>query len=208
MLGFDVKHSKEQPPDHDRKVQGVLLQFGKDRIQVAPTPQRAAKMLQAIATCLQNNTLAPHDAAGMAGKLVFLSTIIFGRVGRAATKPIYGRQYAKCPNRTLTKSIRDALLTLQHVLQTAPPRHIQWSMTQPLCNFLYADAFFDMGDRRFKPSSTDIPTDWRPTEAHLLHNGWGVVFFPRKHGWPQAITMRGEVPPHILQKYCQRQAFI
>ena len=144
----------------------------------------------------------------MAGKLVFLSTTIFGRVGRAATKPIYGRQYAKCSNRKLTKPIRDALLTLQHVLQTAPPRHVQWALTQPLCNFLYADAFFEMGDRRFKPSSTDIPTVWQPGEAHLLHNGWGVVFFPRKTGWPQAITMRGEVPAHILQIYCQRQAFI
>jgi len=73
---------------------------------------------------------------------------------------------------------------------------------------LYADAFFDIGDKRFKPSSADIPTEWQPSQAHLLHNGWGVVFFPRKHGWPQAITLRGEVPEHILHKYCQRQAFI
>ncbi len=207
-LGFEMKTSKEQPEAYEQRVQGVQLTFKDAYVQVAPTDARVTSMTTTMQHCMARNHLSPHEAAQMAGKLVFLSTTVFGRVGRAATKPIYGRQYSPSPNQKLTKAIRDALLCLQHVLRTAPPRQIPWDLVPVPCNFLYADAFFDLGDKRYRPSDHDIPERWEPKSAHHLHNGWGTVFFPRRPNWPEAVTMRGEVPPKVLQQYCTRQAFI
>ncbi len=207
-LGFDMKRSKEQPPAFMQKTLGVSLSFMDDCITVAPTAARVQKMTSAIQQCLHTDLLSSHDAETMAGKLVFLSTTMFGRMGRAATKPIYGRQYFTVRNRKLTHALRDALTAWLHVLSTSPPRAVPWHLPDGHCNFLYADAFFDLGDKRYRPSDEDIPTEWQPRSAKDLHNGWGVVFFPRRTGWRQAVTLRGTVPCTVLQKFCQRQAFI
>jgi hypothetical protein len=67
--------------------------------------------------------LAPASAAELGGKCTYLSTSIYGRVGRAATKPMYARQHSANlnPHRksdafTLTMALQSALLTIQYIL--------------------------------------------------------------------------------------------
>jgi hypothetical protein len=71
---------------------------------------------------------------------------------------------------------------------------------------VYADAYFLMGDLRFKPSSFDIPGQWSAKECKLYENGWGLVAFLAEGR--QAVTMRRAVPPDVIQLFCTRKAYI
>ena len=73
---------------------------------------------------------------------------------------------------------------------------------------MYCDSFFLLGDQRLSPNADSVPTAWNKTATEQLRNGWGTVFFPRRDGWPEAFTIRGEVPPALLRAFCGRQAFI
>ena len=66
---------------------------------------------------------------------------------------------------------------------------------------IYTDAFFAMGDRRFKPGDIDIPEEWDPTKTPHLHNGWGAIFFPQDPNLPEAFTLHGEIPSALLRHF-------
>jgi len=161
LLGFNMKPSKAQPPSTHHRVQGVHLRLMEDRAIVSPVQARVTKVIQSIDTALATNVLKPPVAARMAGKCSYLSTTTYGRVGRAATKPVYARQH--CEHRRhqkhyrLTHALKAALLTIRQMLLTSKPRIVFY---RPRCHsraVIYADAFFLMGDRTFKPSDPDIP---------------------------------------------------
>ena len=151
---------------------------------------------------------------------------MYGKVGRAQLKTIYGRQYSTKNNDKLTHSLTAALRVLSQIIQNSPPRTISFDI---ICDapdghaVLYADAFFELGDLRLSPGDPDsIPVNWKPLEAPGYKNGWGaVVFLKHRHfakmkdppflpdgSVPEAITFRGEVPADILQRFCSRRAFI
>lgn len=170
--------------------------------------------------------MTPDEAAELAGKLVFLSTTMYGRVGRAQMKPIYGRQYSPKPNNKLTHALTSAMRALLHIVTKSPPRVLIFNVLatspdgQPI---IYADAFFELGDKRMSPGNPEsIPYDWRPLEAPDHKNGWGAVLFLKQRHFqrmrspprdaagkfPAALTMRGEVPSEILRRFCSRRAYI
>ena len=64
-----------------------------DRAIVMPVNTRVAKVTHSIDIALATNLLTPPAAAELGGTTGFLSTTTFGRVGRAAAKPIYARQH-------------------------------------------------------------------------------------------------------------------
>ena len=178
-----------------------------------PAPQRVLRITKWIQTFLDNNKLTPAEAAELAGKLVFLSTTMFGKLGRAALRCVYGRQHSPSPNTKLTRTIVAALRTLLSVITTAPPRTICFRPSSSSATgrlpVIYADAFFLLGDMRLSPGKADeIPAEWDPSKAPKLPNGWGAVIFPQRDGWPAAFTMRGEVPDSIVKRFCTRRAFI
>ena len=77
---------------------------------------------------VETNTLVPDRAAELAGKAQFVTATIFGKVGRAAMKPIYSRQYetnTAC-NKKLSKALRAAILALMTIMNRAPPRTIRY----------------------------------------------------------------------------------
>jgi len=93
ILGLVIKMSKQQFPATEHRIQGTQLCVNQSTITVSPTPERRQKLIDTMQHALTTNSLTPDQAATLAGKLQFLSTTTFGKIGRAATKPIYARQH-------------------------------------------------------------------------------------------------------------------
>lgn len=72
-LGFDMNASKEQPPQHERKIQGVYIRTDSDQhyITISPCQQRIKNITQTLQLAIQNNTLQPSIAQKLAGKCAF-----------------------------------------------------------------------------------------------------------------------------------------
>ena len=90
-LGLRTKPSKAQAPAVRHVIQGVLFELMADGVRLAPTPERLQKMLQAIQTAIETDTLSPFNAQKMAGRLSFLTQSVFGNLAKAAIKPVYSR---------------------------------------------------------------------------------------------------------------------
>jgi hypothetical protein len=184
------------------------LEINSSHVIASPTPERVAKMTAAINKALTTNTLEHQDAAQMAGKLGFLSTTMFGKLGRAPTKAVFGRQHSPSWNTKLTSALKAALVTLSHLLATARPRSRPLQSTDGHHSRVYTDAYFKMGDRRFSPSATDIPEEWSTEHCPDYENGWGGVVFPHPNHPELGYTVRGSVPPIVLRHFCSRKAYI
>ena len=122
VLGMKTKDSKAQPPASSHRVQGVEITISDTTFTAAPTATRVAKMLSSIHIALTNSHLDSHTAARMAGKLGFLGTTTFGKLGRAPTKALFGRQHHPGYTNCLTRALRSSLRLLQLLLHTATPK--------------------------------------------------------------------------------------
>ncbi len=69
---------------------------------------------------------------------------------------------------------------------------------------IFTDAFFELGDRHYSISATDIPHQWSLAQASCSPNGWGFVMHTDGVTWYN----HGSVPPEVLRKFCARRAFI
>lgn len=99
----------------------------KDQLTLQVCPDRLERLQAQIQSILLNNALQPMEAQKLAGKLVFLQTTTFGNVGRALTYPLYARAHGlghDSEHVKLNHPLRDALLTLHHVLKDLRPRAI------------------------------------------------------------------------------------
>jgi hypothetical protein len=135
-FGFVMKPSKAQKPACPQKVQGAEISFDQRGVTVAPTANRRAKMHAAITLALTTNQLHQMAAATLAGKLCYLLGTLFGRIGRAALKPIYGRlchQAKQQAHRTAASSTDD---TTNHRQQCRTPVHAICPTAFPACIFL------------------------------------------------------------------------
>ncbi|CAE7945435.1 MKK3, partial [Symbiodinium necroappetens] len=84
--GFLTKASKAQPPVPEHMVQGVTFHLGTNGIMLSPTPIRVKKILEQLHRAVDEDALAPDEAAKLAGRVAFLAQAVFGSMARAATK--------------------------------------------------------------------------------------------------------------------------
>ena len=99
----------------------------------------------------------------MAGKSGFLATTCHGRLGRAPAKPPYARQHHAGALRLQHHyGAAFGFFCLRALFRTAPPREFLFESERPT-PILYADAFFSLGDKSFRPGHAgEIPLVWRP----------------------------------------------
>ena len=148
----------------------------------------------------------PEAAQKLAGKLVFLTSTVFGQLGRGLLTPLYGRAYqtgSRCEKMVLTHALRVALRGILTICQQMTPRIIPTRPTSPIA-VIYTDAFFTLGQRVFHASSPDIPSWWDHKKAHRAENGWGFIIRLQD----QVFFSHGVVPFNVLQLFCKRRAFI
>ena len=204
-LGLRMKEAKASPPSPTQKLLGVILELHPVRARVCPRPARIEKLQQVIQTALNHDRLTTEEAHSLAGKLMFLTTTMFGNLGRAALVPIYSRAHGLQDidgQECLNTGLRDGLTTLLSILSSLQPRVIPFTPGAPV-TCIYTDAFFQLGDLKVKPSHCKL-SRWYPSKAPLYINGWGLVL--RINGEP--FFSHGQVPPHVLRRYCSRKAYI
>lgn len=202
-LGLDMKPSKEQLPAASQRVLGVVLSIADTHIEVAACPDRRCKVECALQSALDKNLLTPHDAQQLAGKMAFLTTTLFGAVGRAALLPLYAR------GRTGRKGERQAhswpapsMVTLLVILRDARPREIPFVDSDSQRAVLYTDAFFVLGSSCFKVGADHIPKNWSPQRTRASSNGWGFVL--HTGCW----FGFGTIPNWFVSQFTTRKAYI
>ena len=115
-----------------------------------PLPVRAKEMrvlnaLVEMVGILQSNRLRPSDAVKVFGRLDFLNTTLFGRVGSTGLGPTKKRQHATCNDKRwqLDDMLRAALAWLIEVILIAPPREMRLDEAVKKTCLLYADGSSD-----------------------------------------------------------------
>ena len=210
LLNLRTKPSKAQEPATTHKMQGVDITMGAKAITVAPTVSRKAKLTKELQRCADNNEMSPDVAGRSAGKLVFIGTTTFGRVGRAPTKQLYQRQHmpAHIPIQ-LTNALEVAIRTIISLLATVKPRTVSCDGARQ-GDVIYADAFFQMGDdmKAVHQATLEPGYDPKTLTVNKFRNGWGAVWMPAGDTSVAGLAIRGEVPPNMLQRFATNKAYI
>ena len=94
----------------------------------------------------------------------------------------------------ITHGLKTALLTLCQILQSAPPRNLEWADHSLNVAVLYADAFFKQGDRRFQ----DQLEAGSAGRAPDFGNGWGFV---------ARLQAKVVYAAGHIEHFCNRKAF-
>ena len=119
-LGFHMKTSKEQPPQHEHKIQGVYIHTDSTHITIKPCQQRIQQITTTLQQAIDTNSLQPSLAQKLAGKCAFTATQLFGKVGRAANRALYDHAFSNHTH--LDKPTKQGILAMINILQHAQPR--------------------------------------------------------------------------------------
>ncbi|CAE7232002.1 DNMT3A [Symbiodinium sp. CCMP2456] len=205
-LGFSFKQSKEQPPDHSQVIQGVDISVHADYVMVQGTSSRRQRLDADLVAVLTADRLPPNEASSLAGKLQFFCQALMGRSHAAALRPLFARAKQTGHGRDhsewrLNDQLRHGIGLIRWSLHHASPRQLMFR-EQPR-SVIYADAFFNLFEKDWKPSDEDIP-QWGRTPPETLRNGWGFVATARG----QTFYAAGRVPHWFVREFASRRAYI
>ena len=85
-------------------------------MQASAGTDRTHKIQQMIAGILESGEMSQRTAAKLAGKLNFITSWVFGQVGKALLRPLCSRQHGLPGSSALSKPLRLALVEIQGVL--------------------------------------------------------------------------------------------
>ncbi|CAE7836892.1 unnamed protein product [Symbiodinium sp. CCMP2592] len=206
-LGLKFKDSKKQPPAQQHQLQGVSLSLGDLEATVAITPERARRIDNQLKEILLNNRLAPREASSLAGKLQFVSQSLFGQASAAALRPIYKRARGACfrsesADWQLTEGLKEALEFLRLRLRDSKPRVVRYEVAERAV--IYADAFFELEGKRFKPSEIEDVPSWGNKPPAAFTNGWGFV----ARVGERTFFAAGSVPFWFARHFASKRSYI
>ena len=204
FLGIRLKLSKAQPPASEQSLLGVRIQVMHDGIQVAPEPRRLEKLSNMITESLESGKLQPEAAARLAGKMAFVNSTAFGRTGAAALRPVHARASSTAGEAAeLNVGLAAALRALLVLLANMRPRFVPFQ-AQGVTASVYTDAYFQLGDTKWRPSDPDVPEAWSRETALHSPNGWGFIV---RIG--TVVTYgHGTVSADLLKRFASRRAYI
>ena len=94
MLGWDLDPEKEDFGS-ELLLLGVCVQMDLNVSYWRPNPIKVGSWVEEFEVALKENYLPPGLAAKFAGRVAFLNSTVFNRVGRAMVRPIIWRQHQK-----------------------------------------------------------------------------------------------------------------
>jgi len=135
LVGLNLDPDKAQLPAEVWHALGVAFDMqtlsSQGLLKVRAKPSRVLNAIVDIMQVLKENRLRPSHAAKIFGRLDFLNTTLFGRVGRTGLGPIKQRQHEVADQGPslkgswrLTPELRVALMWLINVISIAPPREM------------------------------------------------------------------------------------
>ena len=144
---------------------------------LSPKPDRVAKLLREIPQILEKGSLPPSHAKKLAGKVFFLLSTAFGRVGRPALASLF--RHAAGPedggDEPFSWEVRAALEFLLALLPYLPPKRIIFGRRRRRPVLVWTDAaysrssdppgrlgavVFDPEADRWRHASMDISQEW------------------------------------------------
>ena len=175
-------------------------------VTVRGIEDRRRRLDEALVDVLTEDRLRPHEAASLAGKLQFYSQAVTGRSHAAALRPLFRRAQLAGAGRDnqdwrLNSQLRHGIGLLRWSLRHASPKSFPFE--QEPHSVLYADAFFNLFEKDWRPSEEDIP-QWGRTPPETLRNGWGFVLTVRG----QTFFAHGSVPYWFVREFSSRRAYI
>ena len=200
-LGFHMKQSKAQPPQHEHKIQGVYIHLTETHVTIRPCPQRVHNIINIIQQALASNHLEPNEAQKLAGKCSFTTSQLFGKVGRAANRALYDHSYSQ--QHQLSKITRQGLIAMVNILQNSQPRRCPLQPTPFSPTIIYTDAFYTING--YNKRCSDLTEEDLQQANKDLPNGWGIVVFSAQQ---TPMVTSGHIPPNLLQQFASSQAFI
>ena len=204
LLGLQTKPSKAQAPAPAHVVQGVLVAVGEEGVVLKPTPERIKKVTATIDKALRTDEMTPEVAGKLAGRLNFITQATFGALGKAALKPVYSRAHdaAASASSGLSAGLRAALMALKALLADIQPRVIPYIDDDEPQAIIYADAFYQPGETRYKAGHFPAEVPVKPGSKGS--NGWGFVV---RIG-ATVLYDCGTAPADFLDLFASRRAFI
>jgi hypothetical protein len=102
---------------------------------------KAEQWVEQITRYLSMDRLTPTEASKLSGRVAFLNTHVFGRLGRALLRPIIWRQIDTTGSTKLTKRLKWSLMWFRRVLQEQWQRRVPYSLDELKNTMLvYTDA--------------------------------------------------------------------
>jgi len=123
IFGLSFKASKDMLPASEGDLLGHTVCIRELPFTAANTERRKAKIRGLFGTALASGKMSSAEGGKAAGLAGFACTALYGRVGRAALKPLYALQHeAFVGTHPLRSRVRQALCWFLDFLETAPPR--------------------------------------------------------------------------------------
>jgi hypothetical protein len=129
VLGFKWDPRKSQGPTDSGTILGVQLDLTRARdslLTARPKPGRVESVQKEILATLESGRLPGSQSARIAGKAEFLSTTMFGKVGKCCLASLKARQYAEHKKAALTPWLQASLQCLYVLIGEAPPHTINF----------------------------------------------------------------------------------
>ena len=148
LCGWDVPDSKSPPPSSIFRALGAMVDlslFPNGPLRFCPAEDRITGLLSTLGDILTTETLPPALAGKIYGKLMFLSSQYFGRLGRALLRAFSRRQHEK-GRRTLNPQIIAAIKFWMSNMRRLKPREIPISLSDRPVYISYSDGEGETAD--------------------------------------------------------------
>ena len=120
LVGQELEPKKRKPMASGNVALGQHVDVSRAHVDqtvtVSPLRQRCRNILAALRAARQRNHLSTGEAARVRGKLGWVLSAAFGRVGRAATQPLTEREYALPGTDRSWSAALDGMLEFYEVL--------------------------------------------------------------------------------------------
>ena len=140
LCGWDVPDEKSPPPSQCFRALGAILDFSgypKGPMLIRPASDRLESLMILLGQVLAEQKLSPALAGKLYGKLMFMSSQYFGRLGRALLRAFSRRQHEM--RYGINNQIRAACEFWMHHMHCMRPREIPLSLTDAPMFVSYSD---------------------------------------------------------------------
>ena len=172
-------------------------------VTFSPVAKRCVTIMQGLREAKRRNLLSSGEAGRIRGKLGWVLSAAYARVGRAAAQPLTEREFSKGVDRSWTRAL-DEMLNFFEVLlaldERGEPRlpplevYIRRHSRRPV--LVYSDAMF----RRVQPGAGEL---WRDARGSPFSRVGFVVFVP---GRDRPLVSRLVLPMWVYRYLSQESA--
>ena len=93
-------------------------------MQLLIKQDRKTELAEEIISILESQMLTPGQAGKLRGKLLFGSSQLWGKIGRAFLRALSERQYSMAPTTSLNRALKASLKEWLVLIRDGPPRRI------------------------------------------------------------------------------------